>query len=292
MSQHRFRHNAQGQRGRSSGRQAEKRTAGCGRKSEVVVGVTIAGGHHSPHSRNLTANQLTCRSQHSAQPLIQVWTSVIPHFCANLARPVDYSRRPFVKRSIAAAIMLFCVALAIAALVPAAQPVQAGNAPNTADSKAIALGKAGDYCVKKGGEVDVREPYFNTNASEQDWLRLSGDRQFCKFTSKKDGSRIYVELSTLYTEQPTLAALAYYAEVQMGKLQRKSGIVLLLAAWRQRFVWRNQVPAAAGGSRSRIRSIPCSRPAFSPICRPSIPGDWPITRRESFAAKPVEGPAL
>ncbi|MGD0215712.1 MAG: hypothetical protein ABSB87_21020 [Terriglobales bacterium] len=119
------------------------------------------------------------------------------------------------KRSIAAAIMLFCVALAIAALVPAAQPVQAGNAP-TADSKAIALGKAGDYCVKKGGEVDVREPYFNTNASEQDWLRLSGDRQFCKFTSKKDGSRIYVELSTLYTEQPTLASLAYYAEVQMG----------------------------------------------------------------------------
>ena len=123
------------------------------------------------------------------------------------------------KRSIAAAIMLFCVALAIAALVPAAQPVQAGNAPTSAtaaDSKAIALGKAGDYCVKKGGEVDVREPYFNTNAGEQDWLRLSGDRQFCKFTSKKDGSRIYVELSTLYTQQPTLAALAYYAEVQMG----------------------------------------------------------------------------
>jgi putative hemolysin len=123
-------------------------------------------------------------------------------------------RRPVVKRSVAAAIM-FCIALAIAVLVLAAQPVQAGNAKH-ADSKAIDLGQAGDYCVKKGGEVDVREPYFNTNAGEQDWLRLSGDRQFCKFTSKKDGSRIYVELSTLYTQQPTLAALAYYAEVQMG----------------------------------------------------------------------------
>jgi putative hemolysin len=120
-----------------------------------------------------------------------------------------------VKRSIVAAIMLFCVALAIAVLVPPVEPVQAGSG-RSANSQAIDLGKAGDYCVKKGGQVDVREPYFNTNAGEQDWLRLSGDRLFCKFTSKKDGSRIYVELSTLYTEQPTLAALAYYAEVQLG----------------------------------------------------------------------------
>lgn len=119
------------------------------------------------------------------------------------------------KRSIVAAIMLFSIALAVAVLVPTAKPVQAASA-KTANSEATDLGKAGDYCVKKGGEVDVREPYFNTNAGEQDWLRLSGDRQFCRFTSKKDGSRIYVELSTLYTEQPTLAALAYYAEVQMG----------------------------------------------------------------------------
>ena len=43
--------------------------------------------------------------------------------------------------------------------------------------------------------------------------RLAGDRQFCKFTSKKDGSRIHVLLSTLYTDKPTLAALAYYAKV-------------------------------------------------------------------------------
>ena len=42
------------------------------------------------------------------------------------------------------------------------------------------------------------------------------DREFCKFTSKKDGSRIHVLLSTLYTEKPTLAALAYYAEVPYG----------------------------------------------------------------------------
>jgi hypothetical protein len=48
VSEHRFGDDAQCQRGRSGGRQAEKRTAGCGRKAETV-------GHHSPHGRNLTA---------------------------------------------------------------------------------------------------------------------------------------------------------------------------------------------------------------------------------------------
>jgi putative hemolysin len=126
-----------------------------------------------------------------------------------------------VKRPNIAAIvtMTICIALAVAVFVPAAKPVQAGSAQTetkTTKSDAVDLAKAADYCVKKGGEVDDREPYFNTNDNEQNWLRLAGSQQFCKFTSKKDGSRIYVELSTLYTDQPTLAALAYYAEVPVG----------------------------------------------------------------------------
>ena len=115
--------------------------------------------------------------------------------------------------------MTICIALAVAVFAPAAKPVQAGSAQTetkTTKSDAVDLAKAADYCVKKGGEVDDREPYFNTNDNEQNWLRLAGSQQFCKFTSKKDGSRIYVELSTLYTDQPTLAALAYYAEVPVG----------------------------------------------------------------------------
>src|ERR1019366_3805622 len=48
VSEHRFGDDAQGQRRRSASRQAEKRTAGCGRKAETV-------GHHSPRGRNLTA---------------------------------------------------------------------------------------------------------------------------------------------------------------------------------------------------------------------------------------------
>jgi hypothetical protein len=116
--------------------------------------------------------------------------------------------------------LTICFAFAIAVILPTVQPVHAGSARSAAGaelSKAD-LSKAADYCVKKGGEVDDRAPYFNTNDDQQNWFRLSGERQFCKFTSKKrdDGSRIFVELSTLYTDQPSLAALAYYAEVQLN----------------------------------------------------------------------------
>jgi putative hemolysin len=114
-------------------------------------------------------------------------------------------RRPLVA-------LLICFAFAVAVFLPALSPVQAGSPPQTQAGAATKL-TAEEYCVKKGGEVDVREPYFNTNADEQSWLQLSGVRQFCKFTSKKDGSRIFVLLSTLYTEQPSMAALAYYAQV-------------------------------------------------------------------------------
>ncbi len=65
--------------------------------------------------------------------------------------------------------------------------------------------------MNQGGEVDVREPYFNTNDIEQNWLKLSGASQFCKFSTET--SRIHVLLTTLYSKTPTLAALAYYAEV-------------------------------------------------------------------------------
>ncbi|HVM93358.1 MAG TPA: hypothetical protein VMT67_11135 [Terriglobales bacterium] len=108
-----------------------------------------------------------------------------------------------------------CLALAIAALIPAVKPVQASAAPEAGDVQDN--GASRDYCTNAGGEVDNRQPYFNTNADEQDWLRLSGSKNFCKFTSADDGSRIHVLLSTLYTTKPSLAALAYYAQVPLGQ---------------------------------------------------------------------------
>jgi len=117
-----------------------------------------------------------------------------------------------VKRPLVALMTLTCIAFVIAFL-PATRPVQAGSVPNVYSDEASDLTIAQNYCVKKGGEVDIRTPFYNTNDAEQNWFRLAGDRQFCKFTSKKDGSRIHVLLSTLYTDKPTLAALAYYAKV-------------------------------------------------------------------------------
>lgn len=121
------------------------------------------------------------------------------------------------KRSLATLLTLTCIALTIAITLPAAQPVQAGNDPKpAAKTQPDTLGPAAAYCVSKGGEVDVRAPYFNTNADPSAWLRLAGNREFCKFTLKSDGSRIHVLLSTLYSDKPTMAALAYYAKVPLS----------------------------------------------------------------------------
>lgn len=110
------------------------------------------------------------------------------------------------------------VALWIAAISLAFSPqLRAQGNPSLSSanaSKDTATTNAAAYCVSKGGEVDVRAPYYNTNDSNPDnWLRLAGSQAFCKFTSPEDGSRIHVLLSTLYATKPSLAALAYYAKV-------------------------------------------------------------------------------
>ena len=124
--------------------------------------------------------------------------------------------------------LVFCLAFAIVAMIPGIWTAEAGSGPKAPDGAQASAGQsaasqspanqspAAAYCMSKGGEVVDRQPYFNTNDNEQNWLELSGNRQFCKFTSKKDGSRIHVLLTTLYTEQPSLAALAYYAKVPIG----------------------------------------------------------------------------
>src|SRR5512142_1553450 len=44
------------------------------------------------------------------------------------------------------------------------------------------------YCVASGGQVVNRQPFFNTNGPQSDWLQLMGDQDFCEFTSPTDGS--------------------------------------------------------------------------------------------------------
>ncbi len=96
--------------------------------------------------------------------------------------------------------MLKYLVLAAALLMGAAQGARA------ADDQ----GKfAETYCTKTGGVLQTRIPEYGTNGGTA--LVLSGPRQFCAYSNKT--SSIYVLLTTLVTKQPTLAALAYYAEV-------------------------------------------------------------------------------
>jgi hypothetical protein len=69
----------------------------------------------------------------------------------------------------------------------------------------------GQYCTSVGGVVLERYPVYGTNGPGG--LRLAGVRKFCEFTAS-DGSQIDLLADTLYNTEPTLAALAYYAQVQ------------------------------------------------------------------------------
>jgi putative hemolysin len=129
------------------------------------------------------------------------------------------------KRPLIALMFLLSIAVTTAVFLPAAKTVQAssadaakpqienGGTANGTDDATDSV-SAAQYCVNQGGVVEVRDPYFNTNDIEQNWLQLSGARQFCRFGNGT--SRIYVLLSTLYTEKPSLAALAYYAAVPLS----------------------------------------------------------------------------
>jgi putative hemolysin len=84
----------------------------------------------------------------------------------------------------------------------------------TATTKTVtpAAEPAATYCTQSGGQFEARHAVFGTNNDPQSWLWLKGEESFCQYTSS-DGSRIHLSLETLASTKPTLAALAYYAEV-------------------------------------------------------------------------------
>jgi hypothetical protein len=73
---------------------------------------------------------------------------------------------------------------------------------------------AAAYCRQTHGEVEVRRAVYGSNGPSL--LVLAGVKSFCQYTRKKDGSRIHILLSTLYTTKPTLAALAYILKPPTG----------------------------------------------------------------------------
>jgi len=76
---------------------------------------------------------------------------------------------------------------------------------------------AQDYCTSTGGAVETRVPSYGTNGPPQSWLKLAGHQDFCRYTAS-DHSHIHLSMETLFTPQPSLAALAYYAEVPWNGL--------------------------------------------------------------------------
>lgn len=72
------------------------------------------------------------------------------------------------------------------------------------------------YCLDEGGMLVDRVATWNTNADPPAWLELAGRTTFCEFERGEgdQATRISVDLVTLSSEQPTLAAIAYLSDVR------------------------------------------------------------------------------
>lgn len=110
--------------------------------------------------------------------------------------------------------------LIVAACSPAGAPTaslgQASFPPATAGSVPVVdNGSARVYCTEKGGMLVDRVATWNTNADPSAWLQLAGRMTLCEFESGEGDqtTRIAVDLVTLYSEQPTMAAIAYLSKV-------------------------------------------------------------------------------
>jgi len=109
-----------------------------------------------------------------------------------------------------------------AASVPSADAASAADVAEDFSSAADA-NAAATYCSHTGGMLQMRDAVYGTNNPPAQQLRLTGRHAFCRYLSAKDGSRIYVFLRTLYSTRPTLAALAYYAQVPLANAHCPGG---------------------------------------------------------------------
>jgi len=79
---------------------------------------------------------------------------------------------------------------------------------------------AAKYCEESGGAAQTAHAYAGTNGDRSAWLELGQSTELCRFempgadpNDPFQATRIYVDLVTLYTDQPTLAGVAYLAKV-------------------------------------------------------------------------------
>lgn len=116
----------------------------------------------------------------------------------------------------AAACMLAIVVLMSGCAAAAPSPIATAQpaAPSAADTSDQTAAEA--YCTAKGGQLVDRAATWNTNADPSAWLTLAGRLRLCEFESGSGdtATRISVDLTTLSSEQPTLAAIAYLSKVR------------------------------------------------------------------------------
>jgi putative hemolysin len=110
------------------------------------------------------------------------------------------------------------VSVALVAVLAFAASCGSGGGKNTDATTAPAPSTDADaraYCMTKGGTVQTREAMWGTNGSQAQWVGLGRSTPMCRFQTLHDNadSRIYVDLTTLYTQSPTLASVAYLSKV-------------------------------------------------------------------------------
>ena len=135
----------------------------------------------------------------------------------------------------AAVLLVGCGSGGTSASTTSSSPATAGSAtstpsassatPSPSSGSASASGSAGSapseaameqYCEQSGGQVQGRDPYWNTNSDQSQWLALAGSATMCRFQADDEAkSRIYVDLTTLSSTEPPLAGLAYLSKVPM-----------------------------------------------------------------------------
>jgi putative hemolysin len=170
---------------------------------------------------------------------------------------------------------MVCLALAASILGAMAQDSKVNTPKKVAHSSVFDTQSA--YCTSTGGLVEVRHAVFGTNGPENTWLKLAGQQGFCQYTAS-DGSRIHLNLST---QQPTLAALAYYAEVPPnGGGEGNPASFYCTQLGGAEIGATDPVAAGSATTAALMRSL---KPASSQTIRRLTRGDCSTTPTPSFA---------
>ncbi len=149
--------------------------------------------------------------------------------------------------------ILGIVLLASAAVVQAQPAAQATATPGATETPVSTspLPDPAQYCTQQGGTVTERYPVYNTNAPQDQWLRLAGKREFCTFLAPADEtgfqSQISIALDTLYATEPTLAVLAYLEPVALPPFTGANPATLYCSKLGGTDIWGGQNNAAGGG---------------------------------------------